>query len=64
MTDIDEILATIDELEPYPDEYPEGEEESLYRRVARARQAIAATFGMSVLQLIRAERNQPTKAPK
>ncbi len=61
MSQIDEILAVLDELEPYPDEYPEGESEALevYLRVGRARAAIAAAYyGMSTLQLMRAERNR------
>lgn len=61
MTDIDEILAQLDELEPYPDEWPEGQEESLYRRVSRARTAIAASYGMTALQLMRAERARPNR---
>ncbi len=61
MIDVDEILAVLDELEPWPLEWPQGEEAALeaYLRVARARTDIAATkYGMTPLQLMRAERNR------
>ncbi len=67
MTDVAEILAVLDELEPWPQEWPQGEQEALevYPRVSRARQAAAATYyGMTPLQVMRAERNRPTKEPK
>jgi len=59
--DINEILATIDELEPYPAVWPQSEQEALegYLRVSRARTAIAAAYGVNALQLMRAERMRP-----
>ncbi len=57
MIDVAEILAVLDELEPWP----EDEQESLevYLRAARARQAVAAIYyGMTPLQLMRAERSR------
>ena len=60
MIDSDEILAVLDELEPWPEEWPQPEQEALeaYLRVSRVRTAIAATYGVGALQLMRAERNQ------
>ena len=60
MIDVAEILAQLDEVEPYRLEWPEGEQEALelYLRVGRARKAVAALYGMSALQLMRAERNR------
>ncbi len=60
MIDIDEILAVLDELEPWPEEWPQPEQEALeaYQRVSRVRAAIAATYGVNQLQLMRAERNR------
>ncbi len=61
MIDVDEILAVLDELEPWPEEWPQGEQEPLesYLRVSRARKAVAAIYyGMSPLQVMRAERNR------
>ncbi len=60
MIDTDEVLALLDEIEPYPESWPQGEQEALeaYLRVSRVRTAIAATYGMTQLQLMRAERNR------
>ncbi len=62
MTDVDEVLAVLDELEPWPQQWPEGEGEALaaYLQVSRARAAVAATYyGMTPLQTMRAERHRP-----
>ncbi|MBA3718680.1 MAG: hypothetical protein H0W95_00065 [Nocardioidaceae bacterium] len=64
MIDINEVLALLDEIEPYPEEWPQGEQGAAlaaYLRVSRARQAIAAVYGMNALQLMRAERNRSNK---
>lgn len=62
MIDVDEILAVLDELEPWPaEEWPQSEQEALeaYQRVSRARMAVAAIYyGMTPLQVMRAERNR------
>jgi len=57
--DTDEVLALLDEIEPYPESWPQGEQGAAlaaYLRVSRVRAAIAATHGMTQLQLMRAER--------
>ncbi len=60
------ILAHLDEIEPWPQEWPLSEQENLglYLQVARARSAVAAAFyGMTTLQTMQVERTRTKDRP-
>ncbi len=55
---VEEVLAVLDEFEPWPTDWPGDlhDIEVAHKRVSDARAALAATFGLSRLQLMQAER--------